>query len=259
MMENTSIKPVSDAVSIYNERGNGPVLIVCEHASNHIPEKYDNLGLSDTELATHIAWDLGAADVAVNLARKLDAACVLGGVSRLLYDCNRPPEAHDAMTERSEVYTIPGNKCLSAENRQERVEAIYEPFKRYVSRAIKRKQALITIHSFTPVYNGRQRDVELGILHDSDTTLADCILESAHNYTGLTVCRNQPYGPQHGVTHTLKIHGVANGIPHVMIEIRNDLIKTSDACKEMSKTLASLISDALDTVLGSNTVLEKHA
>ena len=237
--------------TLLNGNGKFPALIVCEHASNHVPDEYDNLGLSQDELQSHIAWDIGAAEVALHLSALLDAPYVRGEVSRLVYDCNRPPNAPDAMPEKSEVFVIPGNQNLSTDDKQTRLERVYEPFKHCIEQTLagfSEQPALITIHSFTPVYNGDVRAVELGILHDEDTTLADAVLAEASNSCEYVVQRNKPYGPEDGTMHSLKLHGNANHLPNVMIEIRNDLISTSEQCKAMAQTLLGIIQPALSSI-----------
>ena len=189
----------------------------------------------------------------------MDATCVLGGISRLVHDCNRPPDAPDAMPAKSEVFEIPGNTDLSPEQRGFRVETVYKPFHACVAAEMTDRNALVTVHSFTPVYKGVERHVELGILHDEDTALADVMLSLSSGHPDLQIRRNEPYGPQDGVMHTLKVHGLANGIPNVMIEIRSDLIATKKACEEMAVILAHMISQGLDAVLASSTGRERHA
>ena len=245
--------------TLLNGNGKFPALIVCEHASNHVPDEYDNLGLSQDELQSHIAWDIGAAEVALHLSTLLDAPYVRGEVSRLVYDCNRPPNAPDAMPEKSEVFVIPGNQNLSAHDKQTRLERVYEPFRHCIEQALagfSEQPALITIHSFTPVYNGDVRAVELGILHDEDTTLADAVLAEASNSCEYVVQRNKPYGPEDGTMHSLKLHGNANHLPNVMIEIRNDLISTSEQCKAMAQTLLGIIQPALSSISSPATAKE---
>ena len=113
-----------------------PVLLVCEHASNRFPEFFGDLGLDEDVRRSHVAWDPGAYEVAVRLSERLAATLVAGGVSRLLYDCNRPPELESAVPERSEVYEIPGNQGLSPEERAQRVDLIYRPFSQAITDAI---------------------------------------------------------------------------------------------------------------------------
>lgn len=236
------------SVTLMNGEGSFPALVVCEHASNHIPDNYGDLGLTKEELQSHIAWDPGAADVALHLSNLLDAPFVRGEVSRLVYDCNRPPDAVDAMPVKSESSEIKGNEILDELQRQARIRQVYMPFKECVENAVSgfsQPPVLITIHSFTPVFQGQTRDVEFGILHDSDARLADVLLLLANLHTDLNVRRNEPYGPQDGVTHTLREHGVANQLLNVMIEIRNDLIATSEQSTAIAKMLQGLLLDGL--------------
>ena len=164
---------------VVNAAGAGPFVLACEHASNHVPAGFGNLGLDEAALRAHIAWDPGALAVASELARLLDVPLVAQRVSRLLYDCNRPPESADSVPETSEVYTIPGNQRLSAAQRADRATRFYHPFRTLLAETIERKvrcgpdPVLVTIHSFTPIYFGMRRDVELGVLHDQDRSFAD--------------------------------------------------------------------------------------
>jgi len=224
------------------------VLLVCEHATAYIPAELNHLGLSGDILKSHIAWDPGAFEVASHLSNLMSAPLVSGTVSRLVYDCNRPPDAEDAIPEKSENIAIPGNVGLSQNQRLDRIDRYYRPFENRLKDAIQNHQylsALVTIHSFTPVYFDAHRSVELGILHDKDTALADAILRLASDHVGLNTLRNQPYGPADGVTHTLKVHGEANGLLNVMIEIRNDLISDPVQCENMAGMLRGLLEAAL--------------
>jgi predicted N-formylglutamate amidohydrolase len=235
-----------DFASVETINGGSSVVLVCEHASHFVPAEFGNLGLDEGVHQSHIAWDPGALAVAKHMATFLDATLVAGQVSRLIYDCNRPPDASDAMPERSEIFDIPGNVNLSDAERERRVSSIYAPFKLSLQNAIARVSApiVVTIHSFTPIYKGSQRSVEIGVLHDSDTRLADAMLELATQHTPSNVQRNQPYGPQNGVTHTLKEHAIEAGHLNVMLEIRNDLIKGHAAQVEIAKMLADWVADA---------------
>lgn len=236
-------------VGIINPGAKGAVLLVCEHASRQLPARLGTLGLTDEALISHIAWDPGALAVAEALSGLLDATLIHQRFSRLAYDCNRPPEAAGAMPETSEIYAIPGNKALSQDERDLRTRGLYLPFHAAIDACIAERQArgretvLVTMHSFTPVYMGLPRAVEVGILHDSDSRLADLMLENAK--PGPVVRRNEPYGPADGVTHTLIRHGLANGLPNVMIEVRNDLINTPESQMAMAQYLADAIRRSL--------------
>ena len=255
-----SVEAISNAgfspVSLLIPEDARPFLVVCEHASNHVPPVFGDLGISAHILKSHVAWDPGAGPVSADLSRLIKASYLSGEVSRLIYDCNRPPHASDAIPEKSEIYEIPGNRNLSPEDRDFRIRHVYEPFKTCLEDAVRRSAALISIHSFTPVFRGTQRDVELGIVHDSDSRLADLMMACAAQHTSLHVLRNAPYGPADGVTHTLKMHGIANGIPNVMIEIRNDLIATAQDCEAMASTLSGWVSQGLTQLLGQPETLE---
>jgi len=236
---------------IVNANGTAPIVFVCEHAANRIPNYFAGLGLGPKERQSHIAWDPGARNVALTLSKMFDAPLVCSTISRLIYDCNRPPDAPGAMQSKSENTLIPGNKDISADEAQARIEQVYDPFVRALKNAIGQKinkgmaPVLITVHSFTPIYFGKQRDVEIGVLHDSDSRLADAMLALHDAHTPLNIGRNSPYGPEDGVTHTLREHGVKNGLINVMLEIRNDLIKTPGDQQAMAGMLARWLGDAL--------------
>ena len=229
----------------------GAALLLCEHASAHVPDRYDGLGLSSSAALSHAAWDPGARDLSLYLAGRLDAPLVAGTVSRLVYDCNRPPASASAMPEKSELIDIPGNSGLTAEARAERVRTVYEPFCAMVQDQIKariasaRPTALITVHSFTPVYYGKPRAVEIGILHDTDSAMADAMLAAAPKLPHRRIERNAPYGAADGVTHSLQIHGIAHGLPNVMLEVRNDLLQTPEDIALIGDELTRLIKPAL--------------
>lgn len=226
--------------------GPAQALVLCEHASAEIPEEFKSLGLPPEARLSHVAWDPGALTLARDLAGALHAPLVFGGVSRLLYDCNRPPEAAGAMPEKSEIHDIPGNRALSAAAREDRVARIYRPFCAAVDRAIEaaRPAALITVHSFTPIYYGKPRAVEIGVLHDTDSRLADALLNELSG-SSYQVERNLPYGPADGVTHSLKQHAITRGLANVMLEVRNDLLADPDKAAD----IAALLSRALIAAL----------
>lgn len=229
-----------------NAGGSSPIVLVCEHASRAIPAAFHNLGLSPEASTSHAAWDPGALAVAQHMSKALDAVLVAATVSRLVYDCNRPEGALDAMPARSEVIEVPGNKDLSQQDKDARFANYYLPFHAEVAAQITQRKAplLVTIHSFTPVYHGERRSVEIGVLHDADTRLADAMLSCAAQHTQHNVQRNAPYGPEHGVTHMLKEHGLRHGHPNVMLEIRNDLIRTEAEQRDMAEMIAAWLADA---------------
>jgi predicted N-formylglutamate amidohydrolase len=226
---------------VVNEGGQSPIVLICEHASNRLPEKLGALGLSDADLERHIAYDIGAEGTARLLSKLLDAPLILQRYSRLVYDCNRPPEAEGAMPEISEVTPIPGNKALTPAAKLARVTEIYRPFQNAIAnhldnRAVHGKRAIpVSIHSFTKTYRGKDRNVELGLLFDRDAHLANMLVRS---FPGINTQLNEPYGPKDGVMHLMNLHAAPRGLQHLMIEIRNDLIETERGQQEWAQRLS---------------------
>lgn len=225
----------------FNDSGRSACVLICEHASNVMPQRLGTLGLEEADLQRHIAWDIGAAKTARRLARLLDAPLLLQRYSRLVHDCNRPAESPDAMPEVSEVTAIPGNRDLTPADRLARIREIYRPFHLGISDFLDQRASagtetiLVTIHSFTPVYKGKARTTELGILHDRDTRLSSLLIKSFPNVNARL---NEPYGPKDGVLHLLNLHAAPRGLRHVMIEVRNDLIAMERGQDEWAQRLS---------------------
>jgi len=231
--------------------GDGGLVLVCEHASNVVPAHYARLSQDTALLQTHVAWDPGAMVVARHVSALTGSPLVAGTISRLVYDCNRPPEAPDAVPTHSERFEIAGNGGLSPAHRLQRVRAVHDPFHASVAGLLDtcaKDVALVTIHSFTPVYNGQRRQVEIGVLHDSDARLADAMLACAARHTPRIVARNVPYGPEDGVTYTLRRHGVSRGLANVMIEVRNDLLTREADCRDVATMLAGWLTEAIQSL-----------
>lgn len=239
---------------IETEAGQSPVILVCEHASNALPAPWGDLGLTSDQTRAHIAWDPGALGLARGLSRRLDATLIHAPVSRLIYDLNRAPDMAGAMPARSEVHDIPGNAAISAAERLARTEAVYLPWANGLHNliaariAMGRRPVIVTIHSFTPVYHGKPRSVEFGIIHDADPTLARAI-HGGSSVTGLTACLNEPYSAADDVTHTLRLHATPYGLANAMLELRNDLIATPEAEEAMAERLAPVLTTALSAAL----------
>lgn len=232
---------------LVNEAGRSACVLVCEHAGNRLPKSLGRLGLAEADLQRHIAWDIGAERVARLLARLIDAPLVLQRYSRLAYDCNRPPESPDAMPEVSETTAIPGNRNLSAAEKLARIKAIYRPFHASIADVLDARAAaglismVVSIHSFTPVYKGKPRRLDLGILHDRDASLSTTLIKGFPN---LDARLNEPYGPRDGVMHTLNLHAAPRGLQHAMIEIRNDLISQERGQDEWAQRLSAPLIQA---------------
>ncbi|MDO5529725.1 MAG: N-formylglutamate amidohydrolase [Paracoccus sp. (in: a-proteobacteria)] len=236
-------------VVIEGEDAPGRAVLVCEHADNSFPEIYGNPGIGDEGRRAHVAWDPGALGLARALAARLQSPLVRATLSRLIYDLNRPPGAESATPPRSEIYDIPFNHALAPPEKLRRVSQIYLPFHDALHGLLAQRMAagqspvLITVHSFTPIFEGRQRDTEFGIIHDQDDRLAKAL--ARQDLGGLAVHLNQPYSAADGVAHTLALHATPYGLSHAMLEIRNDLIADEPAQAAMADRLAPAIIAAM--------------
>ena len=232
------------AVAVENPDGAGAFVILCDHASNHVPAELADLGLDRADLQRHIAWDPGALPVARGLAAALDAPLVRATVSRLVLDVNRTPEARDSIPVRSEDTDVPGNRDLAPEEHTRRIASLYEPYHAAVDDVLRRRAArglataLVAIHTFTPVYRGAARPWHVGILHDADTRMARPLIEGLAREAGVAVGDNEPYSPADGVYHTLERHRGRPALPTVMIEIRNDLVAGGEGQTQWTERLA---------------------
>lgn len=234
------------AAEVINPAGQARICLVCEHASAFIPEALGGLGLAPQDRYSHAAWDPGALAVARHLAAALDAPLVASRVSRLVHDCNRPARSPEAMPARTELVEIPGNRDLDAASRAARAEAVYRPFSETLAKVLAgfdSPPALVTIHSFAPVWFGTPRNVELGLLHDSDDRLARRMMH--HAPEALRTELNAPYSAQDGVTHTLARHAIPMGCENAMIELRNDLVADAEAQARIAAVLAEMLTASL--------------
>lgn len=232
------------------------VVLVCEHASNRLASPWADLGLEPALMDEHVAWDPGALGLARRLAARLARPCggailVHAPLSRLIFDLNRSPDRPGAMPHRSEAHDIPANLLLDPPGRLARTRALYAPFHASLLSVIAEQMALglrpaiLTVHSFTPVYAGIRREVEFGIIHDADPALALAIAELSSD-SGLVTRLNEPYSAADHVTHTLRLHATPLGLPNAMLELRNDLIADEAAQAAMAERLAPLIAGALE-------------
>jgi predicted N-formylglutamate amidohydrolase len=239
---------------LHNAEGAGGVVLICEHASNRIPDAYLGLGLSEVQRRMHIAWDPGALEVATDLAQRLDAPLVYARYSRLLLDLNRAPGAADAIALSSEDIPIPGNHGIGAAEQQLRQRQIYQPFHAAIDALLERRlragvpTAVVSIHSFTPVYRGQPRPWQVGVIAQHDRRLADGLLAALRRESGLCVGDNQPYAPADGVYHTIERHGEARRLPCVMIEIRQDHLADAPAQRNWAQRLEAGLRHALSTL-----------
>ena len=229
--------------------GQGPFVVVCEHASNVLPRSLGTLGLAESDCWRHIAWDPGAVAMAEAIADAHDSDLVVQRYSRLVVDCNRAPSLPDAIPERSEDTVIPGNADLNAAARVGRIEAVWTPFHAALERLIARRlaarmpTALVTIHTFTPVYRGLHRPWHAGVISTGERSFADAVLSALRRDKSLVVGDNEPYSPKDNVDYTIRRHGADRGLPNVMIEVRNDLVASASGQREWADRLSSALGN----------------
>jgi predicted N-formylglutamate amidohydrolase len=233
-------------VVVVNEAGRSPFVLLCEHASRLLPVGYGRLGLSAAEFDRHIAWDLGAAEVATRLACLLDAPLFLAGYSRLLIDLNRPPGSATSIPEVSEATAIPGNTMIDAGERHRRYELWFKPFHDAVaahldSRA-ERVTALLGIHSFTPTFAGVARPWHAGVLFREGKAFGEALASVIAAESGALVGRNEPYAVSLEYDFTVPVHGDARGLASALIEIRQDLVTDVFGIDRWSRMLAKALA-----------------
>lgn len=238
-----------EPVSVFNKEGKSPYLLVCEHASNFIPETFDGLGLNADALRAHIAWDPGAVEVARRLASSLNAPLVESRLSRLLIDCNRPLDAHDLIPEISETTVVPGNHALNSIERTARIDLSHRPFHTAIEQIISGRAQrglsswIVTIHSFTPIYRDVSRPWQIGIIHDEDDRIAKPLIAALRQDETLHVGVNEPYSPADRVYYTLERHARPRNAPCVMIELRNNEIADGPTQTAWAEKLATILKD----------------
>jgi predicted N-formylglutamate amidohydrolase len=246
---------VEPVVAVERAEAPSPIVLVCDHASHHLPARYGLLGLTAEDLLKHFAWDPGALALSRRLSALLDAPLVYGCVSRLALDVNRDPSDFDVIIETADGAMVPGNAGLSAGERERRVAEIYTPYHAAIEDLLaKRAQrglrsALVAIHSYSPSLQGVVRPWHCGVIFASDARLGEALVTGLREEDGLVVGVNEPYAPSDRVYHTMARHGEANGNPAAMIEVRNDLVSDGDGQNAWAMRLALKLQSAVRTSL----------
>jgi len=224
--------------------GIGRLLFLCDHASNRLPE--GGLGLKPELLTTHIAYDIGAAAVTRALARVYGAPAYLGGWSRLLIDLNRGADDPTIVMKLSDGSIIPGNRHAGPGEVARRIEKFHAPYHAAIAAELDRMGSaavIVSMHSFTPAWKGRARPWHVGVLYDRDTRLSAPLMTRLKQ-AGFAVGDNEPYsGALKG--DTLYQHGTLRALPHVLIEIRQDLIAEAQAAQAFALRLKPVLDAAL--------------
>jgi predicted N-formylglutamate amidohydrolase len=236
-----------DPVLVLRERGASDYFFVADHAGRLIPGALGDLGLSETDRQRHIAWDIGIQGVTERLSAALDATAVLQRYSRLVIDCNRQPGLPSSIVTISEATRIPGNETLSAEDADTRCREILVPYHARIGAlldargAVGRRTVLVAMHSFTPVFRGKERPIQIAMLYNRDPRLAHALLDQLRAEGGLTVGDNEPYSVSDETDYSIPVHGERRGLLHVEIEIRQDLIATEAGEQQWADRLIRLL------------------
>ncbi|SOC46399.1 predicted N-formylglutamate amidohydrolase [Rhizobium subbaraonis] len=244
-----------EPVERVNLQGGSAIFLTCEHAGRAVPSALGDLGVASDEMDRHIAYDVGAEGLAHALSERLGSALVLQRYSRLVIDCNRPFEADDCVVLRSDGTRVPANADLGESDRLRRYAEIHEPLHEAIKVALDERQAagrptvLVSVHSFTPVMRstGAVRDFELGLLYNRDGRFARHLAEAfAAANPDSSVRLNEPYVVDDQSDYTIPVHGERRGLPHVLIEVRNDLITDARGQQEWADRLAEPLRRAAD-------------
>jgi predicted N-formylglutamate amidohydrolase len=244
-------------VTVTNAGGRSPFVIVGDHAGKYLPRRLQMLGLQEAECARHIAWDIGAGAVCRLLGDALGAVVIRQNYSRLAIDCNRTPGAETSIVELSELTTVPGNIGLSKDQIEARVREIFQPYHdRIAAELDRRRQAgaaavLIAMHSFTPVFKAAARPWHVSVLYNRDPRLGIILRDLLRCEPGLVVGDNQPYSVSDASDYTIPIHGEQRRLPHVLIEIRQDLIADEDGQDKWARLFTQLLPQAYQRLVAN--------
>jgi predicted N-formylglutamate amidohydrolase len=236
-------------VLVGREAGASPILLTCDHAGQRIPARLGTLGLPERELNRHIAWDIGAWAVSLRLADALDAVAIGQLYSRLVIDSNRPTDVPSSVPAVSDGTEIPGNIGITDSERAARYAEIMRPYHDRIAAELDRRTGrpvfLIAMHSFTPVYLGVTRPWHVGTLYNRDARLARILLDLFRAEPGLVVGDNEPYAASDLSDYCIPVHGEARGLPHVGLEIRQDLISEEAGQQRWADLLARVLPAAI--------------
>ncbi|NVN84993.1 MAG: N-formylglutamate amidohydrolase [Rhodopseudomonas sp.] len=247
-----------------NSAGRSPFLLTCDHYGRQIPPELGDLGLPASELVRHIAWDVGIAGVAERLSDMLGAQLIAQRFSRLVIDCNRPPQAASSIPLLSEATAIPGNQKLTPAAADERRQRIFDPYHQRIAQVIDQRLAkakptiLLALHSFTPVYHGVARPWHIGTLYNRDTVLPPLLLEALRSEAGLVVGDNEPYAVDDATDYTIPVHGEQRGLINSGLEIRQDQIETEAGQIAWAERLAKALR-AIEQSLRAQALLPASA
>ena len=236
----------------HNEAGRACLLIVADHAGRYFPAAMNRLGLAEWVVDRHVAWDIGSDELARCLADRLDAPAILAGFSRLLIDPNR--QLHDATSviEVSDGIAIPGNQGLSEADKARRVQSFFQPYHDAIAARLDafeaegKVPAMLSVHTCTPVFSEVVRPWHIGIMWDRDPRIAVPMMESLRRTDGVCIGDNEPYSGRHPHDFTIDFHAERRGLPHVGIEVRQDLVSDTEGARHWAGVLGDALKGVLD-------------
>ena len=238
--------------ALLQEKGSAPALVVCDHASRAIPASLGRLGLPELATWQHVAWDIGAGELARGPSAALDAPAVLAGYSRLVIDCNRRPDDAEAIRAVSDRWQIPGNEGLSGFERRMRLACLFDPYHECIAALLSGFRArqvvplLVSVHTFTPELDGKRRPWHVGVLWDRDHASAQRLLEGLRAVGGIVVGDNEPYSGKHPSDYTIDEHAERAGLPHVCIEVRQDQFESAAGTERWVRILAPVLQAIIE-------------
>ena len=231
---------------VLNPLSTRPLLLVCDHASCRFPDRLGDMGLDPFARRCHLAIDIGAGSLTEKLAELTGATAVLAQYSRLVVDCNRQLMDPGAFLEYGDGILVPGNRNLHQDEKDRRAEAIYWPYHRAIDEQLRRLRVagmtptFVSIHSFTPVLNGEARPWQIGVLWDKDRATAEAFIEG-YRAAGYETGDNEPYSGKAPQDYTIDTHAEGAGLPHVGIEIRQDLVDTIEGVDAIAGLMQGII------------------
>jgi predicted N-formylglutamate amidohydrolase len=244
---------------VQGREGRSPFFIICDHAGRLLPRSLGTLGLSQDQLASHVAWDIGAVGIARRLGVALDACVVWQRYSRLVIDCNRPLGAADSIVSRSERTDVPGNQNLGPGAAESRAREVFHPYHDEIRGALDGRQVegrptvLVSIHSFTPVFLELVRPWHIGVLYGRDSSLAAPVLRALRADGDLIVGENEPYAFSPLSDFSITHHAEERGMPYVELEIRQDLVADEAPQLGWADRLAGVLTGALQSLPNPST------
>ncbi len=228
-------------------------LILCDHASNYVPPDLNGLGLPAAQLERHIAYDLGALEVAQNISARLNCPLVASQFSRLLIDPNRGLDDPTLVMKLSDGAIIPANRDIDPfQNKtawQARIDDFYQPYNKAIEAAIAGARSddivpiILSVHSFTPVWRGSPRPWQAAVLWDKDDRLRNLMVDYMGAFDDICFGDNEPYSG-HLKNDCLYRHGTQNGLPHALIELRQDEIADRDGQEKWAAHMVAILSQA---------------